>query len=1331
MDGLGQTRVRNKIDKDNYMFVKIGRYMQRALIDTGAHYSCVSMSFMKRLHLLPKMIKGSNQKRLFTADGKPLMVAGTIQLTINIHGLMIPTTFQVIKSLNHDIILGMAFLTNTQANIDLAKGEITLYDGLVGANLVNPEENLLRTVDAVWVPARSEALIPVTVPFRHGSGLSIIEPSITLSGKYLALARSIVTPKGNRTVCKVLNPTNAGVFLKRRTVLASIQKISIDSVTVVDDKWSDIQDNNEKSVSLEGQLKSISQKGIKLEKNSLKDEEYRQLVGLIYQNVDLFATGMKDLVGTDIVRHEIDTGDARPIRKRTYRQSPQMMREMEKQVDEMLEAGILEPSDSPWSSPCLLIKKSGVNEYRFVNDLRGVNQLTKPIHWPMPTMEDIFDTVADRSPTIFSNIDLKHAYFQIKLTDDSKPKTAFTVGGKHYQYTRMVMGLSNSAQCWQRLLTRVLSDMLFKYAIVYLDDVLVLSRNFTEHMCHLRMLFQKFRQSNLRMNGKKCKFAVDQVKYLGHILSGSGVAVDSSKFDLISGWPTPKTSKQVKSFLGVASYYRRFIERFSQLSAPLRELIAKDKTFNWGKEQQDAFDELKSKLCNPPVLRFPDSRREYFLETDASIQGISYILGQRDDEGRKYVVSYGGRGLRPCERRWPVTQLECLALLSGIKEYHVYLAGRPFSVYTDHLSLKFLQSLKVSANNRLARWALALQPYTFEINYKEGKKLTAADGLSRRPYEEAEVDEDDDELAEDSFITEITPDLFETVISSKQKKRRQQNRDQITALDGELEEVENRSDIAAATTQVTGSIDLSQQHDVAKLQRECPDYKPIFDYIEEGILPQEEKTARKIVFESEQFIIDDGILYHLFHPRTKRMDEIVPIVKQLCIPRILREELMVAYHDNNCHVGQERLYNSLKMKYWFPLMYSAVLQYVASCALCQKTKTSQHQKRAPLKPLEVVEPFGRVHMDFVGPLPQTTEGYRHILIVVDSTTLYVEAFPTKSTTAEEVAEILYKEIIARYGVMREILTDQGSSFKNKLIAQLCKLLNIKHRFSSPHHPQTDGKAERMVQTVIRSLRLICDTQTQWAEKLTPVLMSYRSTVTMAIGTSPYHALYGREMVTGIDTNLLQDFSKSPNMQSYMTHLVPRLKLTHDIVQQNLRDGQIKSKQRYDENSEEPKMQVGEKVLMHDPTTKTGECPKLKKRWRGPFMIVDRSTDGLSYKLRDCETGKELRSHIHANRLKRFNDDRDVFFNKHNIMSKTTLDSPSSTINDDNTDADWCPIKKILKRKIEKRKEMFLVRWDDQQDSESWVPAEDVTDYAIQQYYKEKETERRKGRRRRQ
>ena len=304
-----------------------------------------------------------------------------------------------------------------------------------------------------------------------------------------------------------------------------------------------------------------------------------------------------------------------------------MQREMERQIQEMVSAGIVEPSDSPWSSPCLLIKKSGTNEYRFVNDLRAVNQLTTPMFWPMPTMTDIFDTVADRSPSIFSNIDLKHAYFQVKLTDESKPKTAFIVGGQNYHYCRMVMGLNNSAQTWQRLLTKVLSEMLFKSAIVYLDDILILSHNFNDHINHLRMLFNKFRDAKLRMNGKKCKFAVKQVKYLGHILPGAGIAVDPAKTEVITKWPTPNTPSRVKSFVGVANYYMKFIPAYSQRSAALRQLVSKNKHFQWGPEQEKSFQDLKSALVTPPILQYPDSNREFYIETDASINGLSYVLG--------------------------------------------------------------------------------------------------------------------------------------------------------------------------------------------------------------------------------------------------------------------------------------------------------------------------------------------------------------------------------------------------------------------------------------------------------------------------------------------------------------------------------------------------------------------------------------------------------------------------------------------------------------------------------------------------------------------------------
>jgi len=669
--------------------------------------------------------------------------------------------------------------------------------------------------------------------------------------------------------------------------------------------------------------------------------------------------------------------------------------------------------------------------------------------------------------------------------------------------------------------------------------------------------------------------------------------------------------------------------------------------------------------------------------------------------------------------------LECLALLTGVREYHVYLAGRPFTVYTDHVSLKYLQSLKVSANNRLARWALALQPYTFTINYKEGKKLTAADGVSRRPYTEPDVDKEDEEIDEDSYIAQIDADVFDAVtdresIQSKPKR-------QWTLIDFHRDDDKDVPEYGEDTTNVctiNTADDMFGLQDVGTLQRQCPDFVPIFNYLEKGQLPEDDKEARKIVIEAEQFFIHDDVLYHILHPRTKGLDKLHPIVKQLCVPRRLREGLMIAYHDDNCHIGQERLYNTLKLKYWYPFMYTSTLAYVASCEVCQKTKTSTHRKKAPLKPLEVVEPFGRIQMDFVGPLPVTREGYRHLLVIVDSTSLWVEAFPTKSTTAEEVAQILYKEIIARFGIMRQILTDQGAGFRSKLIGELCRLLKIKQTFSSPYHPAGDGKCERMNQTVIKSLKLICDNQTEWVDRIVPVLMSYRASVTAVSGISPYYTLFGRQMNLGIDVVLLNEFEKAPDVQAYTRDLIPKLKLTHDIVKQNLENSNLRSKANYDKKSEEPAFELGSKVLLHDPTTKKNECPKLKKRWKGPYMITDKSDNGLLYKLRDCSSGKEVRSYIHSNRLKTFNENRDTFFTRHMIPRQY----PSTESNNDSTNLDdgWYSIDKVTSRRRDKGKVSYLVHWSD--GSRSREPEENISEFAKTQYFVALRQKRRRRRR---
>jgi len=240
----------------------------------------------------------------------------------------------------------------------------------------------------------------------------------------------------------------------------------------------------------------------------------------------------------------------------------------------------------------------------------------------------------------------------------------------------------------------------------------------------------------------------------------------------------------------VLNFYRRFIPRYSQRSAPLRNLLAKDVKYEWGESQEFAFQDLNAALLSPPILRFPHSSRPYYLQTDASLDGISYILGQTGDQGRKYVISCGGRGLRPCEKKWCISDLECLSLLAGIREYHVYLAAAHFVVYTDHISLKYLQSLKVSAHNRLARWALALQPYKFTIEHVEGKKLTAADGLSRRPYDDPGDLKEDEELQEDIFIAYLDPDIFDSVTDNSRKAKKPYRQWNIASIDSGDDEID-------------------------------------------------------------------------------------------------------------------------------------------------------------------------------------------------------------------------------------------------------------------------------------------------------------------------------------------------------------------------------------------------------------------------------------------------------------------------------------------------------------------------------------------------------------
>lgn len=575
-----------------------------------------------------------------------------------------------------------------------------------------------------------------------------MEPMPARQGQQYMVARALIDAHKTMGVCKVLNPSNAIVTLRRNLPLAKIEGVA----ALETDLAAPYEANtiNEEAQFENGDSRpprSVDDLGIKLDNTNLTPLQHEQLHHLINRNVDVFATSLSELPGTTLHYHEIDTGDAPPQRQRTYRHSPIAKKEVEKQTKEMLDSGIITPSNSMWSSPSILVKKKD-GSFRFCIDYRKVNAVTKIISWPLPLLNDVLDAMSENQPTIFSVMDMKSGYFQIPLHPNSQPKTAFTTHEGSYEFTRIPFGLCNSGQAYQMLMNQVFRGMLWKSVVVYIDDILCFSKDFKSHLVQLQEVFDRLRSARLRLHPKKCQFAVPQVVYLGHVLSETGVAVDQSKVAAVKDWPVPKSVKDVRAFLGYCNYYRKFVKGFANIAAPLNNLLKKDQPFEWTQACQKSFEDLRVAMTTTPVLAYADMSQPFSLTTDASTTAIGYVLSQLDSQGREHPIAFGGRALRAAEKRWSATDIEGLALAEGIKEYHAFLSNKPFTVYTDHISLKWIQSTK-NAHGRLYRWSLLFQPLRFTVIHKPGRINCNADSLSRRDYPPPPPEDPDDDITND------------------------------------------------------------------------------------------------------------------------------------------------------------------------------------------------------------------------------------------------------------------------------------------------------------------------------------------------------------------------------------------------------------------------------------------------------------------------------------------------------------------------------------------------------------------------------------------------------
>ncbi|XP_071680330.1 uncharacterized protein [Lolium perenne] len=414
-----------------------------------------------------------------------------------------------------------------------------------------------------------------------------------------------------------------------------------------------------------------------------------------------------------------------PIAKRPYPMSTDELKELKKQLKEQLGKGFIRESSSPWGAPVLFVEKKDKSQ-RLVMDYRSLNEVTIKNKYPLPRINDLFDQLVGAS--VFSKIDLRSGYFQLKIREHDIPKTAFVTRYGSYEYTVMPFGLTNAPSYFMNMMNKVFMEFLDKFVIVFIDDILIYSKSKEEHEKHLRLILEKLREHHLYAKFSKCEFWLSEVGFPGHIISKEGIAVDPAKVAAVTEWEPPKNVGEIRSFLGLAGYYRRFIENFSKIAKPMTELLKKEKKFAWTEACEASFQELNKRLVSAPILCLPDLEKEFQVYCDASRQGLGSVLMQ---EGK--VAAYASRQLKKHEFNYPTHDIELASVVHALKTWRHYLMGKRCEVFTDHKSLKYIFTQK-ELNMRQRRWLELIKDYDLSLQYHPGKANVVADALSRKSY---------------------------------------------------------------------------------------------------------------------------------------------------------------------------------------------------------------------------------------------------------------------------------------------------------------------------------------------------------------------------------------------------------------------------------------------------------------------------------------------------------------------------------------------------------------------------------------------------------------------
>jgi RNase H-like domain found in reverse transcriptase/Reverse transcriptase (RNA-dependent DNA polymerase)/Integrase zinc binding domain len=741
----------------------VGTNTVTSLVDSGAAVSCVEESLTR--HLPHTEVKGLT---LRTANNSLLQIVGQVEADINIGGNIYVTPLIAVKGLSAACILGNDFCSRHKAVISYVNNCVTFthdkglfsvpFENVERCHLPNDMEGIVSSVHNVLdydnvvsvvaahdVEVRGESIqrCGVNLVGEVDFKLGLFEPEIgLLENKGLVLRDALMHSTFNKL--DIANVTDMTRRIAKGTKFGHYTQVA-----AVYDANSDEKDLAGNGRTTGGQDTGIGCRGEQIARLDINPElavhEHDGLAGLLETFHDVFAWSAKDIGKARVDACELRVKEDQVVHVPPFRVAPKEREIIREQVDEMLRNNVIRPSRSHFASPVVLVRKKN-GSWRFCVDFRKVNDVLCGDTYPLPLIADILASL--NGSKYFSLMDLFSGFWQLPLAENSKYLTSFITGDGLWEFNVLPFGLKVSPALFQRGMDRVLAGLKWSACLVYLDDILCMAPDFETHQSRLGQVLLRFRESGLKLNPDKCTFGYQKIKILGYIVDEVGISPDPKKLQAITDFSRPTKLKDLRSFIGLANFYRMFIRNFSMIAKPLTDLTRKSTPFVWKTEQEEAFQELKLKLSTAPVLHHFSEEDSIELHTDACGYGIAGILMQRVG-GELHPVSYASRKLTDAETRYNVSQQECLAIVWSIRIFRPFLYGREFKVIVDHCALCWLRS-NSDVTGRLARWAILLQDYQFQICHKSGKLHMAPDCLSRYPIDGIKVNDED--IVDDSRI---------------------------------------------------------------------------------------------------------------------------------------------------------------------------------------------------------------------------------------------------------------------------------------------------------------------------------------------------------------------------------------------------------------------------------------------------------------------------------------------------------------------------------------------------------------------------------------------------